>query len=110
MEKTEEYMIAKSKISQIVKLIVKNLEPEKIILFGSYATGIPDKNSDLDLLIIKDSEIPRYKRGREIRKHLRGIGVPMEIIVYTNEEIEKWKNVKEAFITQIISKGRVLYG
>lgn len=110
MEKTGENMIAKSKISQIVKLIAKNVEPEKIILFGSYATGIPDENSDLDLLIIKDSKIPRYKRGREIRKYLRGIGVPMDIIVYTNEEIEKWKNVKEAFITQVISHGRVLYG
>lgn len=103
-------MITKSKISQIVKLIVKSIEPEKIILFGSYADGKPDENSDLDLLIIKDSKIPRYKRGREIRKYLRGTGIPMDIIVYTNEEIEKWKNVKEAFITQIISKGRVIYG
>lgn len=103
-------MIAKSKISQIVKLIVKNVEPEKIILFGSYVTGNPGENSDLDLLIIKDSKIPRYKRGREIRKYLRGIGVPLDVIVYTNEEIKKWKNVKEAFITQVISQGRVLYG
>ena len=97
------------KINQIIELIIKNVQPEKIILFASYANGKPDEHSDLDLLIIKDFKVPRYKRGREIRKYIRGIGVPLDIIAYTNEEIDKWKNVKEAFITQVISKGKVLY-
>ena len=103
-------MISKYKINQIIKIIKDNINPEKIILFGSYANGNPDEHSDLDLLIVKDSDVPRYKRGREIRKYLRGIGVPLDIIVYTKDEIDRWKNVEEAFITQIMKNGKVLYG
>ena len=103
-------MISKYKINQIIKIIKDNINPEKIILFGSYANGNPDEHSDLDLLIVKDSDVPRYKRGKEIRKYLRGIGVPLDIIVYTKDEIDRWKNVEEAFITQIMKNGKVLYG
>ncbi|HHE39432.1 MAG TPA: nucleotidyltransferase domain-containing protein [Candidatus Cloacimonetes bacterium] len=103
-------MISKYKINQIIKIIKDNIKPEKIILFGSYANGNPDEHSDLDLLIVKDSDVPRYKRGKEIRKYLRGIGVPLDIIVYTKDEIDRWKNVEEAFITQIMKNGKVLYG
>lgn len=102
-------MITHQQISKIINKIVMNYLPEKIILFGSYAYGNPNTNSDLDLLIVKDSNIPRYKRGREVRKYLRGLKVPIDLIVYTNEEIQKWSNVKTAFITSIIKKGKVLY-
>ncbi|MBA7526561.1 hypothetical protein ES705_18723 [subsurface metagenome] len=103
-------MIQPDQIKKVVNLIVKHINPEKIILFGSYAYGKPNKGSDLDLLIIKEMNIPRYKRGREVRKYLRGLAIPMDLIVYTNHEIEKWQNVDEAFITQVIKKGKILYG
>ncbi len=102
-------MISQQQINEIINRIVKNYLPEKIILFGSYAYGEPKENSDLDLLLVKDSNIPRYRRGREVRKFLRGLKVPIDLIVYTNEEIQKWSNVKTAFITNIIKKGKILY-
>jgi predicted nucleotidyltransferase len=103
-------MIMQKQIEEIVKRIVDNYKPEKIILFGSYAHGIPSKDSDLDLLIVKNSSLPRYKRAGEIRKHLWGISdIPKDIIVYTQEEIDDWKEVDEAFITSIVKKGKVLY-
>ena len=58
-------MIIQKQIEEIVKRIVDNYKPEKIILFGSYAYGIPTKDSDLDLLIVKNSSLPRHKRARE---------------------------------------------
>jgi predicted nucleotidyltransferase len=103
-------MIMQKQIEEIVKKIVDSFKPKKIILFGSYAYGRPSRESDLDLLIIKDSHLPRYKRAREIRKHLWGISdIPKDIIVYTQEEIDDWKGVDEAFITSIVKKGKVLY-
>ena len=97
-------------IEEIVKRIVDNYKPEKIILFGSYAYGIPTKDSDLDLLIVKDSNLPRHKRAREIRKYLWGISeIPKDIIVYTQEEIDDWKGVEEAFVTKVVKKGKILY-
>ena len=104
-------MITQEQIAEIVDRIAVNYGPEKIILFGSYAYGIPNEDSDLDLLIvIENSEQPRYKRAREIRKHLWGIAeIPKDILVYTQKEIDEWKEVDQALITNIVKKGKVLY-
>jgi predicted nucleotidyltransferase len=103
-------MVTKEQVDEIVKRIVENYRPEKIILFGSYAYGTPSEESDLDLLIIKDSNLPRYKRGREVRKYLRGLKLAIDLVVYTKEEIQKWSDVRTAFITTVMEKGNVLYG
>ena len=104
-------MITQKQIGEIVDRIAINYKPERIILFGSYAHGIPTEYSDLDLLVVvKKSEQPRYKRAREIRKHLWGItDLSKDILVYTQEEIDEWKTVEEAFITSIMKKGKILY-
>lgn len=100
-----------NQIREITRRIVKNINPEKVVLFGSHAYGAPDQESDLDLLVVvNESKQPRYKRAREIRKHLWGItDIPKDILVYTKDEIEEWKGVKEAFITSVVEQGKVLY-
>jgi len=103
-------MITQDQINNVVDIIVKNVNPEKIILFGSYAYGEPHKDSDLDMLIIKDTDEAKNKRAREIRKHSRGIKIPLDIVVYTSAEVEKWKDTPSAFIIKVMQEGRVLYG
>jgi predicted nucleotidyltransferase len=103
-------MTIQEQIDKIIQLIIDNYKPEKIILFGSHAYGEPTKDSDLDLLIVRDSSLPRYKRAREIRKFLWGIAdIPKDIMVYTQAEIDDWQEVEQAFITQIVRNGKVLY-
>ena len=102
-------VITQAQIKEVTKRIVENYKPEKVILFGSYAKGNPAVDSDLDVLVIKNSHLPRYKRGSEIRKHLRGMKIPIDLVVYTNEEIARWQDVKMAFITTAIETGVVLY-
>ena len=103
-------MITQEQIEKLLKIIVDKYEPEKVILFGSYAYGNPGKDSDLDLLVVKDTNLPRHKRAREIRKHIWGLTeIPKDIIVYTQKEIDDWAEVKEAFITNIVTKGKILY-
>lgn len=103
-------MISQEKIKEVINRIVKNVNPEKIILFGSYASGNPREDSDLDILIIKEMRMPRYKRSREVKKHLRGMKIPIDVIVYTKKEIKKWENTETAFINQAIKQGKILYG
>ncbi len=103
-------MITQDQINSVVEIIVKNVNPEKVILFGSYAYGEPHEDSDLDILVIKDTDDDRYRRTREIRRYLRGTKIPIDIVVYTKAEVEDWQDTKSAFITQLIEKGRVLYG
>ena len=104
-------MVTQRQISKIVRRIKNNYSLEKIILFGSYAYGQPEEDSDLDLLVVvKKSDLPRHKRAREIRKRLWGlIDTPKDILVYTEDEIEEWKEVEQAFITKVMNQGRVLY-
>jgi uncharacterized protein len=103
-------MVTKEQIDEVVKRIRDSYHPEKIILFGSYAYGNPTEESDLDILIIKETALPRYRRGREVRRCLRGLKTPVDLIVYSKKEIEEWLNVNTAFITTVMEKGKVLYG
>jgi len=104
-------MLKPAEINEIVTRIKDSCALEKIILFGSYAYGQPKKDSDLDLLVVvKKSDLPRHKRAREIRKRLWGVSdTPKDILVYTENEIEEWKSVEQAFITRVVNQGKVLY-
>lgn len=82
-------MIENKKISDIVKRITENYAREKIILFGSHAAGTADGDSDLDLIIIKETDIPKQKRGRDFRRHLIGSLIPMDLKIYTPDEFRK---------------------
>ena len=102
-------MIANSEIIDVVNKIALNFNPEKIFLFGSYASGTPDRDSDLDLLIIQNSKLPRHKRVFEIRKSLIGSMIPLDIIVYTPEEFESEKEIRFSFINSAIKSSKLLY-
>jgi predicted nucleotidyltransferase len=96
-------------IREIVQRVVKAVDPDKIVLFGSYAYGKPRKTSDLDLLIVMNSELPRHKRSIPVYDALRGLVFPKDIIVYTEEEIKDWEAVPQSFISSVLRKGTVLY-
>jgi predicted nucleotidyltransferase len=103
-------MIETTKIDDIITRIATKFNPDKIILFGSYAAGNPNNNdSDIDLLIIKDSDLPKHKRSFEIQKSLIGSMIPMDILVYTNKEFEKEKNEKYSFINSAIKTSKIVY-
>lgn len=99
------------KIRQIVEKIVKEYQPEKIILFGSWAWGETHEDSDVDLLVVKKSGKGRLERERELRSLLYDHGLPpMDILVYTLEELETGINQnRNLFLEDIIRNGRVLY-
>lgn len=102
-------MITQERLYEITSRIVSNYQPQKVVLFGSYAKGKATQGSDLDLLIVKETATPRYKRGREVRKPLRSLKTSIDLLVYTPDEIERWRDVKNAFITTILRTGKVLY-
>ena len=96
-------------IQAIVSKIVETAKPQKVILFGSYAYGTPNKDSDLDILVIKETDLSNREVSAEIYGSLYGFMVPMDILVYKPKEVEHWAPEPLAFITNIISKGKVLY-
>ena len=102
-------MIAKEQIESVVQVIVEGYEPIKIILFGSYAYGHPTKDSDLDLLIIKDGEASGIQRNRRVRNILKDFSIPIDVIVKSSQEFDMLKDVIGTVIYPANKYGKVVY-
>ena len=87
-------VVNKLLLQGIVERIRQAIHVEKIILFGSYAWGVPNRDSDIDLfVIVKESPQPGYRRARDVYRCLRDISVPIDVIVKTQEEVQQSANV-----------------
>jgi len=96
-------------LSTIVQRIVAAVQPQKIILFGSLARDEDSAHSDIDLMIIKESTLPRHRRYAEVRRLFWGMGLPMDILVYTPEEFTRYQSVPGSFTNTVAREGKVLY-
>lgn len=100
-------------LPEIVRRLVETSQPERIILFGSWATGTNKPDSDLDLLVIKkDSFRSGGSRLREIGRLERALGrlpYPTDILVYSRDEIEHWKTSTEHVIARALKEGKEVY-
>ena len=102
-------LIALDMIDEVVRRIVTSLHPEKVVLFGSYARGNPAKDSDLDLLVVKQTDLPRPERGKEARRSLRGMKIPVDLLIYTPAEVKENLGIGQSFLSQVMAEGKVLY-
>jgi predicted nucleotidyltransferase len=93
----------------ITTRIAEAVRPEKIILFGSWARGERGPHSDIDLLIIQESDLSRPQRYAQVRRLLWGMGVAMDILVYTPEEFARFQSVPGSFTHTVAREGKVLY-
>jgi predicted nucleotidyltransferase len=100
---TEEVLMA------IVLRIVDTLHPEKVILFGSYAYGNPSTDSDVDLLVIMETNARPADRYLVVSRQIRPRPFPLDILVKTSDEIAQALKKDDSFIREILTRGRVLY-
>lgn len=99
-------------IRKILQKIVAEYAPQKVVLFGSYAWGNPGPDSDIDLLIIKETAERFLERWMTVQRILSGThrSFPVETLVLTPQEIEKRLEIGDQFIAEILERGEVLYG
>ncbi len=102
-------VVTESLLAEIVRLIVSAGSPLKIVLFGSRARADHRPDSDIDLLVVEESVLPRYKRSPRYYRATRGTFPAREIVVWTPEEIREWESVPNHFVTTAPMEGRVLY-
>ena len=96
-------------ISEIISRIVSAAQPDRVILFGSRARGDARPNSDFDVLVIKESDEPRYRRSVPLYVALADLPVEVEVMVYTPAEVEEWSQVPQAFVTTAVREGTTIY-
>lgn len=96
-------------LAEMIRRILAIGTPHKIVLFGSRARGDAHADSDYDLLLVEPSELPRHKRAARYRRALTGLAGAKDILVWTPEEIAEWRDVPNAFVTEAVQKGIVLY-
>ena len=98
-------------LSEIVDKIKNEYQPEKIILFGSYAYGKPNKDSDIDLFIVKETNKRRVDRFVEVSQitHEPKQGISISPVVYTPREVETRLAMGDDFAEEVLNKGEVLY-
>jgi predicted nucleotidyltransferase len=96
-------------IQAIVDAIAERFSPEKIILFGSYASGHPTPDSDVDLLVIMNTQEPRHRRAVPMRLLFRPVPFAMDILVFTPDEVAYWNGTVNHILTEAIASGKVLY-
>jgi len=98
-------------LTEICQRIVAAIKPEKVFLFGSYAWGDPHPDSDLDLfVIVASSDQPAYRRARAVYRCLRGIGVPVDVVVQTRDEVARSSKVATSLSRKVLEQGTLLYG
>ena len=103
-------MIAtKEKIKEISERVASAVNADRVILFGSYAWGTPDTDSDLDLyVVVPTSTEPGYRLARKAYRALRGIGIPVDIVIRSREESERNARIMASLDRQVLQNGIVL--
>ena len=101
-------MVSLAEIKAVAERIGRDFRPRKVILFGSYASGKPAEDSDVDLLVIMPLRGDPVYKSVEIALAARP-GFPMDLLVRTPAEVRKRLAWNDFFIREIMEKGKVLY-
>ena len=105
--------VTETLLQEMTDVIVEAVNPQRIILFGSHARGQAGPDSDLDLLVVEDHPFgPDRSRRQEmarIRKALSSFRIPKDILVYSADEVEKWRNSLNHVVSHSLREGKLLY-
>ena len=96
-------------IQKVASSIGRAAGARRVVLFGSHATGMARPDSDVDLLVIADSDLPRHKRSRGLYTLFHPYPFPMDILVYTPAEVEAQLKIPSSFVANVLAEGREVY-
>lgn len=102
-------MVISTAIEEAVRRLIREAHPRKIILFGSHARGNHHDESDLDFLVVLTEVTDRRAEMVRLQACLSGLGVPVDVLVFSESQIEKWGDVPGAILYPALREGILLY-
>jgi predicted nucleotidyltransferase len=103
-------MLTKEKIDSVVRTIVSNVHPRQIIVFGSYSDGTANNDSDLDLVVVWDTELNLHQRNVHLCNLFQQRDFPLDVFTYTVQELDRFRDVPGTVLYEAVHHGKVLYG
>ncbi|MGE5391814.1 MAG: nucleotidyltransferase domain-containing protein [Deltaproteobacteria bacterium] len=101
-------MVVSNEFNRIIEVLIKEYQPDKVVLFGSLAAGQVTEWSDIDLLVVKDTTKSFYERLEEVIEITQPM-IGADIIVYTPEEIKQMEESSLFLVEEVLKKGRIVY-
>jgi predicted nucleotidyltransferase len=101
-------LILNKELAKIINSISKNYNPEKVILFGSLSGNTIKETSDIDLVVIKQTDKDPWTRMEEVDAYIDHT-FPVDVLVYTPDEIRNRLEINDCFVKDILAEGKVLY-
>ncbi|HEU0233907.1 MAG TPA: nucleotidyltransferase domain-containing protein [Gallionella sp.] len=102
-------MISEQTIQQAAQLLGEAAKPAKVVLFGSYARGDAQENSDLDFLVIEPELQDKFREMVRLRQVLRSLRVPVDVLVYSQADINQQQSSCSFAVYWALREGKVLY-
>jgi predicted nucleotidyltransferase len=100
----------RAQLAEVVAQIAETFRPERIVLFGSRAYGAPTEDSDVDLLVVMETDLRQPELAARIRQSLRLDPVfPLDIIVRLPAQIRLGLEEGDFFIEDVMTLGKTLY-
>ncbi len=102
-------MLTPTEIDKLVRQIVARIQPKKVIIFGSYAKGTATMKSDLDIFVIMETHLPMANRADNLKSMLLSSLIPVDVHIYTPQEVEEYGKEQFSFINSVIKSGRFVF-
>lgn len=100
-------------LRQVAEDVPRAVSAQRVIVFGSYAAGLPGPDSDLDILVIEDEPFGPGRSRREeihrVRTSLRHLRIPKDILVFSADEVEYWRESPSHITSVALREGTVVY-
>jgi len=96
-------------LKEVTRRIVALVNPRRVVLFGSAVRGRMNKDSDLDVLVVRNAAVHRRQRAQKIYRGLHGVGIAVDVVVATEGDLKKYGTRSGTVLKPALKSGRILY-